>query len=45
MRSTEVDGFLDSSWGILDVILELEAETLSESRFFNARSDYLDFRS
>ena len=29
----------------LDVILELEAETLSESRFFNARSDQMGFRS
>ena len=29
----------------LDVILELEAETLSESRFFNGRSDYIGFRS
>ena len=29
----------------LDVILELEAETLSESRFFNGRSDHMGFRS
>ena len=29
----------------LDVILELEAETLSELIFFNARSDYLVFKS
>ena len=29
----------------LDVSLELEAETLSESRFFNARSDHMGFRS
>ena len=29
----------------LDVILELEAETLSELIFFNARSDYIGFRS
>ena len=29
----------------LDVILELEAETLSDLRFFNARSHHLDFRS
>ena len=41
MRSTEVDGL----GHFFDVILELEAETLSESRFFNGRSDYLDFRS
>ena len=42
MRSTEVDGFWDSSWGIfLDVILELEAETLSESRSCNGRSDHM----
>ena len=44
MRSTEVDGFWDSSEHFSDVILELEAETLSESRFFNGRSDYLGFR-
>ena len=29
----------------LDVILELEAETLSELRFFHARSDHIGFRS
>ena len=33
-------------WGhFLDVILDLGAETLSESVFFNARSDHMGFRS
>ena len=46
MRSIEVDGFLEKYLGhFLDLILDLEAETLSELRFFNARSDHMDFRS
>ena len=40
------DGFWDSSLGfLLDVILDLEAETLSESKYFNARSDHIGFRN
>ena len=42
LRSTKFGIVLGA---FLDVMLELEAETLSESRFFNARSDHIDFRS
>ena len=46
MRSIEVDLFWESFGGtFLDVLLDLEAETLSESIFFNARSDHMGFRS
>ena len=46
MRSIEVDLIFEKHMGhFLDVFLDLEVETLSESRFFNARSDHMGFRS
>ena len=46
MRSVEVDGFLGMFLGhFLVVLLDLEAETLSESRSFYAPSIYMGFGS
>ena len=44
MRSVEVDGLLGRFLGhCLDVLMELEAETLSELRSFYALSIYIGF--
>ena len=45
-RSTEVDQICESFWCIfLDVNMDLEAEMLSESRFFTARAVHIGFGS
>ena len=46
MRSVEVDGFLGRCLGhFLVVLMDLEAETLSELRSFYALSTYIGFGS
>ena len=46
MRSVEVDGFLERSLGyVLVVLMDLEAQTLSELRSFYAPSIYMGFGS
>ena len=49
MRSTEVDWGRPSlgqySGHVLDVIMDLEADILSELKSFNARSAHMGFRS
>ena len=46
MRSVEVDGFLGRFLGLfLVVLMDLEAETLSELRSFYALSIYIGFGS
>ena len=42
MRSTEVKGVLGD---VLDVLMDLEAEILSESRFLNAAHAHIGFWS
>ena len=46
LRSVEVNGFLGRFLGhFLDVLMDLEAETLSELRSFYALSIYIGFES
>ena len=46
LRSVEVDGFWGRFLGhVLVVLMDLEAETLSEFRYFHALSIYIGFGS